>query len=136
MLQQGTFGVLGGCTLPTDPTRSFEYDANATDEEYWAAEVKLRSAYEGPINFVLGANYLHDEKIVDARFISNVQAQLTRNPTPFFATVPLYPAFDHTFQDQDFDSYSAFGELYWQIADSVRLTVAVSIASRVDPFGP
>jgi iron complex outermembrane receptor protein len=74
--------------------------------EDWQQELRLASSFDGAINFLLGVNgYYTNERIVFTR-ISD--------------TSPVVLATDDNVKTR---SASVFGELYWDVADKIKVTV-------------
>jgi len=126
------------------PSNSFTtFDISGGDAEQWSQELRLASNFDGPFNFNIGAIYL-DLKTTDGHYyvFGNTltgQAQIanaltTGNPNCSATTtgcIFIDPAsspsgggrnyFDST-GDYHLKSRAAFGEVYWQVLDSVKLT--------------
>jgi outer membrane receptor protein involved in Fe transport len=111
----------------------------------WSSELRLQSSFTGPVNFNAGGIYFNLEKVND-RFIApntqNYYVQLanilngTATPLSTCATSDCY--FDTSaFPDGTGHNYfvshvpyklqasALFGELYWDVADTVRLTTGL-----------
>jgi iron complex outermembrane receptor protein len=130
-------GVLGGCVLDPNLTRQFWY-ADARDQrDFYTAEIRLRSDLEGRVNFLVGANYqFSDAYGVGIGGVNDFWEMWTlfgnsyvANPAvdPFGLTlvppfrVLILPAGE---SKAEFESYSAFSEMYVNLTDSLKLTVA------------
>jgi outer membrane receptor protein involved in Fe transport len=118
-INDGTAGVSGGCVWPADQTRNFTYNSQQLEYEQTSVEARLHSRLDGPVNFVLGGNYLTSDRSFDFYRFMNVFDQLIFccNVTPGFLNVHQ--------RKYDFETYSAFGELYWQATDTLKLTAGL-----------
>jgi outer membrane receptor protein involved in Fe transport len=118
-INDGTAGVSGGCIWPADQTRNFTYNSQQLSYEQTSVEARLHSRLDGPVNFVVGGNYLTSERSFDFYRFMNVFDQLTLccNVTPGFLNVHQ--------RNYDFETYSAFGELYWHATDTLKLTAGL-----------
>ncbi|NBB15223.1 TonB-dependent receptor [Caulobacter sp. SLTY] len=119
------------------------FDISGGDAEQWSQELRLASNFDGPFNFNIGAIYL-DLKTTDGHYyvFGNTltgQAQIanalvTGNPNCSATTagcIFIDPSpspsgsgrnyFDST-GDYHLKSRAAFGEVYWQVLDSVKIT--------------
>ncbi len=126
-LNDGTAGVRGGCIWPADQTRQFSYDSIQEAIEQTALEIRLHSQWDGRLNFMGGANHLNRDRAADYLTINNVQSQLSLVGSPLAGFPwPFIPGFDSTgLKSYEFETYSAFGEIYWQATDSLKLTAGL-----------
>ena len=79
------------------------------------------------MNFVLGGNYLENDRSSDFYRFLNVFDQTTLVGFPAVGLpFPFTPGFlnVHT-KNYDYETYSAFGELYWQVTDTLKLTAGL-----------
>lgn len=90
----------------------------------FTTELRLRSDFDGPVNFMIGAFYEDMFRDLDAP----VQI-FPLGPAP---DSPLYPDFYngsfltyHQHWDNDIQSWSVFGELRWDITDTLELSGGV-----------
>jgi iron complex outermembrane recepter protein len=127
----GTSGIFGGCVHPSDQTRVFAYDMAASDAEYYTVEAKVESAYEGPFNFIVGANYTEYSNHGDYYVVANTLDLVGTYGVPLLGFPPLYPTmFDSTSnpsgrQGNQGDATSVFGEIYYDVTDTLKLTVGL-----------
>jgi iron complex outermembrane recepter protein len=127
----GTSGIFGGCVHPSDQTRVFAYDQAASESRYWTAEVKLESALEGPVNFIVGANYLEYESYGDYYVIANTLDLVGTYGVPLLGFPPLYPTmFSSTSNPSNRsgntgEATSFFGEIYYDISPDLKLTAGL-----------
>lgn len=126
-VNDGTAGVLGGCVWPADQTRNFTYNSQQLDYQQTSVETRLHSRFEGPLNFVLGGNYLTNDRSSEFSRFSNVFDQLTLVGSPLVGfPFPVMPGFLNVYtKNYDFETYSAFGELYWQATDTMKFTAGL-----------
>ena len=125
----GTAGIFGGCMLGVDQTRVFAYDQSDSEQEYWTVEAKVQSAYDGPFNFILGANYIESESFGDYYVVANTLDLVGVYGVAPLGFPPLYPTmFDSTSSPaggNEFEGYSAFGEVYYDFTPMVKFTAGL-----------
>ena len=125
----GTAGILGGCTLPVDGTRAFVYDQNDGRQDYRTAEVKLRSALDGPFNFLLGGNVYTKEEVTDYYILGNTLDMVSAYGAPLFEMPPLYPGMFNNSSSPDrgtvSEGSSLFGEAYFDMTEDVSVTLGL-----------
>jgi outer membrane receptor protein involved in Fe transport len=114
----GNGGVVGGCILDVDRTRAFSYDQAGRDTEAWTAEVKIASRFDGPLNFLLGGQYV-------ARNAGDSYAQANNWDDGLAGAIGLYPTMQVSQRDDDLTVYAAFGELYWTPSERVKVTAGL-----------
>ncbi len=125
----GTSGIFGGCTLDVDQTRVFAYDQSSSESEYWTVEAKVQSVFDGPFNFIVGANYIESESFGDYYVVANTLDLVGVYGVPRLGFPPLYPTLYNSTSDPDggneFEGYSVFGEVYFEPTDTVKLTAGL-----------
>ncbi len=119
-------------------------DISRGTSEQWSQELRLQSNFDGPFNFNIGAIYLDFQSEGDYYVMGNTltAAAQVQNSLPF-ATVTgctsVTPCFIDPNQtpnrsgrnyydstgDYHLKSRAAFGELYWQLTDTVRVTAGL-----------
>ena len=128
-LFDGTAGVPGGCILPVDQTRFFSYDQADSAYENWTIEGRIQTSLDGPLNFQLGGSAYGSEGNTDYYVISNSLDALTAYGAPALNFPPLYPGFFNNTNSPDDgvvqDGWAAFGELYFDFTDSLKLTAGL-----------
>ncbi|MDH3640550.1 MAG: TonB-dependent receptor [Gammaproteobacteria bacterium] len=128
-LDDGTAGVFGGCVLPVDQTRVFAYDQSDRKGEYWTLEARVQSTFEGRFNFQAGASTYDSESNGDYYVLANTLDLVTVFGSPALAAPPLYPGFfnatGNPSGDTLQDGWAVFGEGYFDITDSVKLTAGL-----------
>jgi outer membrane receptor protein involved in Fe transport len=114
-------GVLGGCIADAPQTRGVAYTALHTDTKYWFAETKLRADVNETLSFLIGANYsdLHNQFFIGCT--SNMTDMLALESIG--GLLPVYPLTACSDSDSTAENYAGFGELYWQLAPAVKLTL-------------
>jgi outer membrane receptor protein involved in Fe transport len=117
-LISGVGGVVGGCILDVDQTRAFSYDQAGLDTEAWTTEIKIASRFDGPLNFLLGGQYVNR----DAR---DSYLQANNWDDGLAGAVGLYPTFPATQRKDELNVYAAFGELYWTPSERIKLTIGL-----------
>lgn len=119
-------------------------DISSGYTENWSHEVRLQSNYDGPLNFNLGGIFLRYQTQGDYYVMFNtgtgyyqIQNLLVsgnancQGPAP---CITIDPGADpnrsgHNYYDSygpyDLTSYAVFGELYWQIAENLKMTLGL-----------
>jgi len=133
-ISTSNLGVLGLDILGS-ATNYFAYDQSNTDGEQKTAEIILKSDFDGNWNYLLGGIYFDYEGSTDYN--------LAANTIDYFSAVApiglVGPVFDGAgiaspFFVNETDLYglktsAIFGELYYDISDSVRLTFGLRYTS-------
>lgn len=88
------------------------------DYRQWTQELRLSSDFDGAFNFLLGANY-YDQKI--AYYVDITHASLAATQQAF-ALNPIYEAYRIQTDPATTKSFGLFGEAYFDLSDSTRLT--------------
>jgi iron complex outermembrane recepter protein len=143
------------------------FDIAQAEAEQFSQELRLQSAWDGPLNFSVGANYTRFETLVDYYVMSNVltahaligpfnympalgrydptmcyasgalasgPAVPSGDPTSFCPHIDPNPVETMTGEGHNYfrsknpyelNSYAAFGEMYWQLNDAVKLTAGL-----------
>ncbi len=119
----GTSGVLGGCVLDVDTSRFFAYDQESNMQEDWTVEVKLDTAFDGPLNFVVGASAYDRGRSSDYYVVGNtldlIGTIAGSYPTMFNSTnAPDYKGIQG-------EGYAFFGQAYYDVTDTLKLTVGL-----------
>jgi len=103
----------------------------AGHSEQWTQELRLQSDFDGPINFNVGGIYLDYTSNTTTYSASNVTTLASRTLAPTAYVDPLNPP-DFTghnyfisLTDYDLTSKAAFGEVYWQVSDTLRVTAGL-----------
>ncbi|HRD45793.1 MAG TPA: TonB-dependent receptor [Caulobacter sp.] len=116
-------------------------DISGGDSEQWSQELRLQSNFDGPFNFNVGAIYLDYKSDGDYYVMGNTLTAgvMVQNALPF-ATVTgctsanlcnIDPNSDPNRSGRNYydntgayhlKSRAAFGEVYWELTDTVRVT--------------
>ena len=112
--------------------RGAAVDLSRIDAEQWSVESRFTTSFDGRVNFLLGGYYMESEQQADyfvqgpgldyaALVLAN--GAFAGNPDAF---VSLAPGFFNSDTDAyELDSLGIFGEMYWDINDSLKLTVGL-----------
>lgn len=130
----GTYGGHRICgTTPLAFDRSDQFQSS------WSAEAIISSDWDGPFNFLLGGIYATQHLTENSYYVNNfgidyltgVLGAFTAATNPPSAGGPLPPSylatpfFRNNTDDFALDSYGIFGEAYYNIADSLKLTLGI-----------
>jgi len=112
-------------------------DESSNSNKQWTHELRLQSSFDGPLNFLLGGFYLdYDNKnayIVRAASLALPGQILLINPAVYPAPYgdpsnprsevdPYMQGYHNDSRVYKLDAAALFGELYWDVTDSLRLT--------------
>jgi outer membrane receptor protein involved in Fe transport len=122
-LESGRAGVAGGCTFGAPLNRSFAYDQVSGESEAWSIETRIRSDFDGRWNFLLGFNYLDQEREGEFGTYGNLLDAANLVGLPPFGQ--LYPSFIHIGNQSKSENFAAFGELYVNLTERVKLTAGL-----------
>ena len=120
-------GVVGG-NIKSRLDRVDAYDQSNADVDQQTLELRLASNLDGPLNFLLGGFYMAVDREVDYFVVSS--------GFDYFATVfPLSlgldgvgwvsPLFNSRTDAFELDSSAAFGELYYELRENLKLTAGL-----------
>ncbi|MDX9996933.1 MAG: TonB-dependent receptor [Phenylobacterium sp.] len=99
--------------------------------EQWTQELRLQSNFDGPINFNVGGIFLDYEVETITYVATNAATAAVRVVQPLAYVDPLSePDFTgHNYfislTQYELKSKAAFGELYWQATDTLRVTLGL-----------
>ena len=130
-LNNGTAGVPGGCILPAHQNRAFDYDQVDSKRKFWTVEAKLRTSFDGPLNFLVGASRYRDEDYGGYYVFANTLDLATVAPPAVFPA-PLYPGFFYNANDPESGGANqqgdaVFGELYYDLSERLTLTAGLRV---------
>jgi outer membrane receptor protein involved in Fe transport len=116
----GTGLCLGvfGCT-----DRSWAQDESTAETTVISSELRVTSDYDGPINFTAGAIYIYGSTQTSYKVFfsgAEVLGRITK-----FANPDYNPEANHFNSETDYaitNSFGLFGEVYWDITDTTKLT--------------
>lgn len=145
----GVFGI-PGFIQGVDPDLTFgptaflqAFDRSQGRSEQVSTELRFASDFDGPLNFNVGGIYIRQTGDADYRVVSNgleffgVVADilanaaagrlpfdpLTGQPNPaFVSSFDQYSFFSDTDDSSSLDAYAAFGEVYWNLTDNLKVT--------------
>jgi iron complex outermembrane recepter protein len=133
--QNEALGALAGSFLQTTVAHTAD-DVSTVDGDQWSGEVRLTSGLDGPFNYMVAGSYTEYQGefhyFVNAPGLDYPALALAGGdataaafgvPTGFASLAP--PMFNNPTNDYQLESWAAFGEAYWQVNDSVKLTVGL-----------
>jgi outer membrane receptor protein involved in Fe transport len=119
-------------------------DINDLTTRQWTQELRVQSAFDGPLNFNVGGMWLKLNRVNDVFVLQNAQLAYAQcfnlgtcnTPPNTVPAVPIYidpepvPAGDGHAYYVSHNPYqlrgrAAFGELYWQALERLRMTVGL-----------
>jgi outer membrane receptor protein involved in Fe transport len=119
-------GIIGGYVDSCQPT--FEaFDLSREAREQYSGEIRLQSDFDGAFNFLLGGFYMEAE--------SDTDYWVNATGLDYFGAVGgaalsgidglglVSPAFNSETDEYTVESTALFGEVYWDITDTLKLTV-------------
>jgi len=113
------------------------YDESSNDNKQWTHEIRLQSSFDGPLNFLLGGFYLDFDNtnayIVRASGLALPGQHLLIDPrvypapygdpdNPRSESNPYMQGYHNDSRVYKLDAKAIFGEVYWDVTDSLRLT--------------
>lgn len=122
--------IAGGNEFALD-SRNASTDLSSTEGEQWSIETRLGTSFDGPVNFMLAAYYMEYEAkfdyFVQAPSLDYAAMVLAQGGGPFIgspdAFLSLAPGFFRSETDPyELESLAVYGEMYWNVSDSVKLT--------------
>ena len=119
--------------------RSFKnagVDISFNETEQWAHEIRLQTSFDGPWNFLLGGFYLDYDsqtgyvvRSPGLALISQIlpvgrvfPVPLGEPGNPLSETNPYTQGYHNDTREYKLDATAVFGEAYWDVTDSLRLT--------------
>ncbi len=119
----GTSGLRGGCVTNADESRIFSYDQSSSILEYWTAEAKIQSNYDGKFNFLVGISAYDSGYSSDYYVFSNTLDLLGTVTGAYPAGFNSTNAPDYKGLEQDGEAI--FAELYYELTDEIKLTFGI-----------
>ncbi len=134
--RNGLSGVIGGY-VQTRSNRYVSHDLSIGESDYWSAEAIVTSDFDGRINFLLGASRSESNGYADyavattgldyfaytAGTLSAVGAGIPGAATTGFS---FYTPYFYNDTDDEFsETTSVFGEAYFNLTDTLKLTGGV-----------
>lgn len=133
----GTFGGHRICA-----NTPLDFDRSNQKNKDWSVEGIISSDFDGPVNFLLGGIYVDAKLSENSYYVNSFGIDyltailgtfnaLGRAPlagAPFFASPPptgylATPFFRNNTDQLNVKSYGIFGEAYWDISDTLKLTL-------------
>ena len=133
-ISTSNLGVLGLDILGS-ATNYFSYDQSNTDGEQLTFEAILKSSYDGAWNFQLGGIYFDYEGSTDYNLAANtidyfsVMAPIGLVGPVFDGAGIASPFFVNETDLYGLKTAALFGELYWDVSDTVRMTLGLRYTS-------
>lgn len=124
-------GVTGG-NIAGYSTRDELYDNNDEDHQQWSVEARLASNFDGAFNYLIGGFFLdYDINQSNYEVFSNkldylslvVGTLFAGDPDPLAVYGWVSPYFSVRTDDYNLDSWALFGEVYYDLAEDLQLTV-------------
>lgn len=135
-ISTSNLGVLGPDVLGS-AANYYTYDQSNTDGEQTTFEVVVTSDFDGPWNYLLGGIYFDYEGSTDYNIAANTLdyfstmalpaqlAQISPPPSPVDGTGIATPFFVNETDLYGLKSQGYFGELYFDVSDTVTLTLGL-----------
>ncbi len=127
-----SLGGLRGSFFQTNRAHTAD-DVSIVDGDQYSAEVRFNTNLDGPWNFMLAGSYIEYEGtfhyFVNAPGLDypglllaggDATAAAFGVPSGFASLGP--PMFNNPTNDYDLESWAGFGEAYWEVSDTVKLT--------------
>ena len=135
-------------------------DVNQARSKQWSQEFRLQSSFDGPVNFSVGANYLRYETKEDYYVMFNIASAIAQSflnggadpgvpcpttPTESCVYVDPNPINKINGQGHNYfrsanpyvvNSTAVFGEVYWQLANDVKITAGLRYTDDHKRFTP
>lgn len=110
-----------------------QFDRSNSDNDAWSAEMIVSSDFDGPINFLLGGIYSEAHLTENSYFVNAFAIDYITGVLGSFTSLgaglpPSYLAtsfFRNNTDDFTLKSYGIFGEAYWDISDTLKLTLGL-----------
>ena len=103
--------------------RLYNVDRSTTTPEQWSQELRLASDLGGDWNFMVGGFYLNYESD-DQYYIYSSAIELA-GQQPLLNVAPEYRLYLNETKPYELETYAAFGELYWQAAEDIAVTLGL-----------
>ncbi len=119
-------GIIGGHIDDVSPGLESYDQSNQTSEQY-SVELRLQSNYDGAFNFLLGGFYmevdLFNQYWVFANGLDYFSAVAPAGLAGLDGFGWMAPQFNNSTDDYDIESTALFGELYFDITETIKLTL-------------
>ena len=119
-------GLIGGYIDSCQPEIE-AYDLSREGREQYSAELRLQSDFDGAFNFLLGGFYMESESDTDYWVISSGLDYFGAVGGAALSGVDglglVSPGFNSETDEYNIESTAFFGEVYWDITDTLKLTL-------------
>lgn len=124
----------------TGPSRflNLDFDYDNYRSRQWSQELRLQSSFDGPVNFSVGGFYLHLKRFNNIFILSNGETAVTQIRNLLGGNSYIDPNKEPTSEGHNYfnahndyalSSKAAFGEVYWKVSDTVRVTAGLRYTS-------
>ncbi len=119
----GSTGFIGGNVVGESGFFS-TVERSIGETDYWSIEGIVNSSFEGPFNFLLGGSYSESDGFADFFTAGNSLDYLsaTLGSVAFADGTSIYSPFFRSDGQASRNSTSVFGEIYFDISDTLRFT--------------
>lgn len=125
-------GFIGG-QIRQCADNTTEFDRSKGESEQWSIEGRVASNLDGPFNFMLGGLYLDYESTNGDYFVNasllDYAGLLLGGPASGFTAALGPPHYDSITDLYTLESYGIFGEVYFDVTDSLKLTGGLRYSS-------
>ncbi len=120
---EGSTGVIGGNVVHQSANFS-TVEQSIGQSESWSVEAIVNSNYDGRFNFLIGGNYQNSEGFADFYTSGNSLDYLASifSSLAFGDGTSIYAPFFRSDGSTERESISAFGEVYYDITDTLKFT--------------
>ena len=120
----------------TGPSQFLNLDTDYDNyrSRQWTQELRLQSSFAGPLNFSVGGFYLHLKRFNNIFILSNGETAATEIRNLLGGSAYIDPNREPTSEGHNYfnahnvyalTSKAAFGEVYWTVSDTVRVTAGL-----------
>lgn len=107
--------------------RNYSSDRSFTEGSEWSQDLRLASNFDGPLNFLVGAFYLHYEG--DTHYYVNSSGLNLYGQIPILSggqPLPLeMQRYDNDTSDFTLDTWAVYGELYYDMTEKLKFTLGL-----------
>ena len=115
-------GVYGGHSI-CGQSRSLDFDRSTGSGNQYHGEAILSSKFDGPFNFLVGGGYLHYNVDENSYYVNSFNLDYAAALFGGGAGYSATPFFRSNSQNYRLRSYGAFGEVYFNLADNLKVTL-------------
>ncbi|HYG25656.1 MAG TPA: TonB-dependent receptor, partial [Caulobacteraceae bacterium] len=126
-------------------------DISSGTAKQFSQEFRLQSAFDGPVNFSLGANYVRFETDIDYYVLGNVitiaglhiaggtlggtdPQRINIDPNPIESINGMGQNYFRSKNPYELESKSVFGEFYWNFSEQIKLTAGLRYTNDEKAF--